>query len=984
MLTQQEKDWLVAHPVILLAPDPDFPPIEFLDEKGEYRGIAADYAALLEQKLGIRFTIVQLKNWSEVLEKAKNRGIDMFGAASESPQRTEYMSFTRPHIELPGAIIVRKSSDASLTLTDLRGMKVATVAGYIWQDLIANDYPDFALDLVPDIQTGLRKVSFGMVDAMVANLATATYYIEKEGITNLRVAGKTGYFGRYAFGVRNDWPELNRILEKGLATITPGERDAILKKWIRLERESLIRSKTFWITFLVGLTVLMIAVILAWNRSLRIQVNHRTKELDKELMRRQRMEVALKKSEQRFNLAMQGANDGLWDWHLDTNDIYYSPRWKGMLGYEDNEIPDNLDEWKKRIHKDDIEQVMAGIKAHLDGHTQQLEIIHRLRHKDERYRWILARGRAQRDGNGKPYRMVGTHVDITDRKEAEEKLRLAASVLENTPEGVMITDPERRLVAVNPAFLKTTGYSEFEVLGKTPRLLSSGRHDARFFADMWASLNELGQWQGEIWNRRKDGEIYPEWLNINVIRDKDGKITHYVGIFSDISTQEHIRKRLHRLAYYDALTDLPNRELFQDRLAVALMRAQREGQAVALLFLDLDRFKNINDTLGHTMGDRLLRVVGDQLKHCTRDSDTVARLGGDEFTIIVPDIAHPEDAARVAEKILQSFGKPFTLGNNDLFVTTSIGISLYPEDGEDSETLIKNGDTAMYWAKELGRNNYQFYEMKMSARSSERLALENDLRKALDREQLQVVYQPQVELSSGRIVGVEALVRWQHEDLGWISPDVFIPIAEETGLIMSIGEWVLRTAAAAIGTAWMDIGNPDLRMIVAVNLSGWQLHQKQLLDVVTEVLTETGPNYCRLELELTESVLMENIELSVEVLSKLNKMGVQLAIDDFGTGYSSLSYLKRFAIDKLKIDQSFVRDIPIDKNDAEIAASVIAMGHKLNLKVVAEGVETEEQLEFLRSQGCDEIQGYVFSPPVPADEIARLLAQNGRNRVYAS
>jgi len=489
---------------------------------------------------------------------------------------------------------------------------------------------------------------------------------------------------------------------------------------------------------------------------------------------------------------------------------------------------------------------------------------------------------------------------------------------------------------------------------------------------MWEDIGEKGQWQGEIWNRRKDGDIYPEWLNISVIKGDDGIVLHYAGIFSDLSSQEQFRTDLHNLAYYDALTGLPNRELFMDRLENALVKARRDDTAIALMFIDLDRFKNINDTLGHSVGDELLKAVSRKLTGCVRKVDTVARLGGDEFTITLASIAHPEDAAKVAETILHSFKEPLDIGGRELFISPSIGISTYPADGKDSEALIKNADTAMYRVKEEGRNSFQFYRSEMSKKFFERLALENELRKALESNQLKLAYQPQVSMATGSIVGMEALARWQHVELGWVSPDVFIPIAEETGLIGALGEWALR-AACIQAKAWVDAGHTGLRM--AVNLSTIQIQQADIPDIVAKCLQETGLEPRNLELELTESEIMEHAEATVETLIALKKMGVHLAIDDFGTGYSSLSYLKRFAIDKLKIDKSFIDDISTDPNDAEIVAAVIVMAHNLKLEVVAEGVETEDQLSFLRWQECDEIQGYLFSKPVPAAEMQAMLEE---------
>jgi diguanylate cyclase (GGDEF)-like protein/PAS domain S-box-containing protein len=569
---------------------------------------------------------------------------------------------------------------------------------------------------------------------------------------------------------------------------------------------------------------------------------------------------------------------------------------------------------------------------------------------------------------------VVSFTDITERKRVEEQLKLAAKVFESTTEGVTITDTDGRILAVNKAFTLVTGYSEAEVLGRNPNLLQSGRHDPAFYAAMWASVRQTGHWQGEVWNRRKDGEVYPEWLTINSVQNEAGAISNYVGVFADISAIKKSQEQLDYLAHHDPLTDLPNRLLLTARLTHALQRAHRETRQVAVIFLDLDRFKNFNDTFGHPAGDRLLQAVARRLHECVREEDTVARLGGDEFLLIAEDLAWSRDAAPVAQKVLDALNRPFTLpGDEDLgeiYVTASLGVSLYPQDGEEVATLVKNADAAMYRAKDQGRNNFQFYTTELTAIAFERFTLETCLRHALEREELAVYFQPMLELAGSRIVGVEALARWRHPDLGLVAPDRFIPLAEDTGLIVPIGEWVLRAACAQTKT-WQAAGHPTLRL--AVNVSGRQFLQKDLTLVIVRVLQDTGFDPHLLELEITESFISENAEQTIASLWRLKELGISLAIDDFGTGYSSLSQLKRFPIDKLKIDRSFVRDIASDADDTAITRAIIAMGHSLQLQVIAEGVESRQQHDFLLAEGCDQAQGYLYSPPVPAEELLGLL-----------
>ena len=562
-----------------------------------------------------------------------------------------------------------------------------------------------------------------------------------------------------------------------------------------------------------------------------------------------------------------------------------------------------------------------------------------------------------------------------DRYELGRKGAQFTKIYENTVEGILITDGESRIQAVNPAFTAITGYDVSEVLGKTPAVLSSGKQDAEFYRDMWRHLLEDGKWTGEIWNRRKNGEIYPEWLNITAIHDRQGHLQQYVCLFTDISEHKQAEEKLRYQAYHDPLTDLPNRLMYTEHLDMALPQAQRREQMCGVMMLDLDHFKNVNDTFGHECGDKLLILVAQRLRECIRKEDTLARMGGDEFTFLLSLVDDIKDVARVAEKILASFAHPVTIDGKDLFITPSIGISLFPSDGKDAETLLKNADAAMYRAKEGGRNAYQFYTADMNAQAQERMSLENDLRRALENGELEMYYQPKVAAKDGRIVAAEALIRWHHPTRGFVSPGEFIPLAEEDGLILPIGEWLLNEVCRQI-RRWRDAGLTV--PCIAVNLSGRQFQRQNLPDLLAQAIADAGIEPGDLELELTEGTIMSNAESNIEMLVLLKRMGMSLAIDDFGTGYSSLSYLKRFPVDVLKIDYSFVRDIVTDGNSAELVRSVIGMAHGLKLEVVAEGVETPEQLAFLRQHGCDLIQGFLFSKAVPADAFATLVREDRR------
>ena len=567
---------------------------------------------------------------------------------------------------------------------------------------------------------------------------------------------------------------------------------------------------------------------------------------------------------------------------------------------------------------------------------------------------------------------------LRDLRAEREQLRLAAKVFESGGEGILITDADKRIVLVNQAFTKITGYPSEEVLGQSPALLASGLHERAFYHEMWQALQRDGYWQGEISNRRADGQIYPQWNSISAVCDEAGAVSHYIATFADLTERKAQEERIRYLAQHDALTGLPNRALMHDRLQQAMVQADNHGERLALFSIDLDNFKTINDSLGYPFGDHLLQEVARRLRDCVHEGDTVSRLGGDEYLVLCYGVGGAEDAGQRAWAMIQSLVRPCRLDGVEASVTPSIGISLHPEDGGDRDSLLKNANAALQHAKQSGRNNYQFFAPEMNVRAFERLSMENSLRHALEREEFVLHYQPQVDLESGVIVGVEALLRWQHPEMGLVSPMQFIPIAEQSGLIVPIGAWVLEEACRQ-GRRWLDAGLPPLHM--AVNLSALQFRQRNLEQTVADALDAAGFDPQWLELELTESVVMAGAESTIGVLHRFKEMGVRLSIDDFGTGYSSLSYLKRFPLDTLKIDRSFISDCGHDGDGAAIVAAIIGMAQSLRLQVVAEGVEDTDQLDFLCRHSCDVMQGYWFSRPLVAEALAELLAQPPRGNL---
>lgn len=570
---------------------------------------------------------------------------------------------------------------------------------------------------------------------------------------------------------------------------------------------------------------------------------------------------------------------------------------------------------------------------------------------------------------GNSFGVVLQGIDITDRKSSEEKLLLASKVFENTIEAIYITNTRGVILSVNKAFLRITGFSEEEAIGNKTSILRSGRHANHFYKGLWGALKETGTWQGEIWNRRKNGELYPALVNISSIKDSNGNISHYIGVMHDITERKKYEEQIKYQSHYDPLTNLPNRYLFHDRLSMAISRAKKNHNYVGLISIDIDRFKNVNDTLGHNVGDILLQKIADRIVGTVGDSITVSRLGGDEYTVIVEDLSDKNRAVTIAYNVIKQLEKPFQVDDYELFLKCSAGLSFYPDDGEDVFTVAKNADAAMYRAKSKGRGMLQIYTTDFNDTAKDRLIVETKLNRALDNGEFEVYYQPKINLRTLELVGMEALIRWNNAELGRVFPDMFIPIAEETGLIVPIGQWVLKKSCEDL-MRWRSMG---YELKVAVNLSLKQFIQKDLFMSVRNVLQETGMEPKHLELEITESTIMVDTDNTMDILDKLSSLGISFAIDDFGTGFSSIGYLTRIPIDTIKIDKSFTQGIDTSEDSLSIVRSVIQLSSNLGIEVVAEGVENEDHLRLLRELECDLAQGYYFSRPVPAEEFEKLL-----------
>ncbi|CAH0224183.1 bifunctional diguanylate cyclase/phosphodiesterase [Pseudomonas brassicacearum] len=1203
-LTDEELRWLKDHPDLRLGIDASWPPFEFRDDQGRYQGLAADYVDIIRERLAIKLTPIEPASWTAVLEQVAQGKIDLLPGIMSTPERQNYLAFTRPYLDFPIVILAHRGGAQPHNLQELYGLKIAVVENYAPHELLRNHHPDLNLVALPNVSSALQALATDEVDAVVGDLASSVWSLRQLKLEGLYVSGETPYRYQLAMAVPRDNKALVGILDKVLADMSPAEVAEIQQKWVGNVHD----YRQLWSDLLIyGLPALLLLVGLL---AVVIRINRR---LSSEIARRVELEQELRSSEYHYRGLVESLSAIAWEARVsDFTYSYVSPHAEDLLGYPLSHwlIPGF---WRNIIHPADLiraqtycdHEVLAGRDHCIDyrvitadgrclwvrdivsliehGHeplmrglmidiseakrteealrlseqkfasvfrqcpdilviarlldgcllevnkafeeqvglsaaevvgrnatelniwgiqgvgpallqrlqagsirnlempfrrsngqvftglisaepfdldttpalvvvvrdiSQLKETQQQLQTSEEKFAkafhaspdglllsrqsdgllievnegfsritgfnsalsvdrstldlgiWVNLNERKQmldllkRDGFVRDFSchirrndgqirlcevssrplpigdedcMLTIARDITERHLMQEKLQQAATVFESTAEGVLITDTQQHISAVNRAFTEITGYSETEALGHTPRLLASGLHDSAFYAAMWHQLTAEGHWQGEISNRRKNGELYPSWLTISAVRNRDRQITHFVAVFADISSLKHAQARLDYQAHHDPLTGLPNRTLFESRLLAALNSQQENGGQGAVLFLDLDRFKHINDSLGHPVGDLLLKGIAVRLREQLRDIDTVARLGGDEFIILLPGLQQPSDAEHIAQKLLNCFAAPFQAGEHEFFISASIGTSLYPQDGCDVATLVKNADAAMYRSKAKGRNRVESYTRDLTAQASERVALEHELRRAIERNELSLSFQPKINLVDNQLVGAEALIRWTHPTFGDVPPEHFIPLAEENGMILQIGDWVLERACRQL-CEWNDAY--DSLGPLSVNLAGAQLRQPNLLGRIEQLLREHRLEPGLLQLEITENFIMSQAEEALTVLHQLKKLGVQLAIDDFGTGYSSLSYLKRLPLDILKIDQSFVRGLPDDPHDAAIVRAIIALGRSMQFTVIAEGVETLAQQQFLTEEGCEQIQGYIVSLPLCADEFA--------------
>ena len=688
---------------------------------------------------------------------------------------------------------------------------------------------------------------------------------------------------------------------------------------------------------------------------------------------RKKTEEALRKNEKTLAFGAAIVHLGIWEWDIKSDEARWSNEQMRIFGYEPGAVKPSLELFLQALVEEDRPRVQAAIQKAMEDPAFQYDVECRILAANRQLKHIRCQGEVFRDSDGVPLTMSGTVLDISQRRQSEEQLRIWGELFNNSGEAMVVTDAAPKILGINQEFTRLTGYDASEVIGKNPSILQSHHHDRVFFQKFWASLITTGYWQGEIWDKRKDGSIYPKWSNISRIKNSQGVTTHYVATFTDITERKAADEKIRYLYHYDPLTGLPNRAFLYEQVDAAIAQALRESRQVAVLSLDLDQFKIVNDSFGHNVGDMLVQQIARRLRACVRESDTVCRTGGDEFVIVLQNVKKAAETVSIAQKISEQIRQPMKVADTEFILTTSIGVSIFPNDGTERELLLRNADIAMNFAKQSGRNRCHFFTEALSDAASHKMQVVNDLHKALDRNEFILYYQPQMDLLSGRMIGVEALIRWNHPETGMVPPGEFIPIAEESGLIVPIGDWVLSEACRQC----REWENADMApLTLAVNISSIQFQQLDFVPKLADTLT-TCRSRSTFEIEITEGVVMDNSEAAVRLLAELKALGCHLSIDDFGTGYSSLAYLTRFPVDRLKIDQSFVRTMLTSEANMAIVESIISLAKNLKMRVIAEGVETQEQYQALLERRCDEMQGYYYARPMAAEAFLQWRRERG-------
>ncbi|NOQ14667.1 MAG: EAL domain-containing protein [Methyloprofundus sp.] len=952
-LSTQEKAWLKQHPVIRLGIDRHFPPYEWLDEQNNYQGIAADFLHLIEQRVGIHFEIMSYKNaWSEVLEDTQTGKIDMISCLVKTKNRARQLNFSPAYINSSTVIIAEQSQGYINSLNQLAGHSVAIHKGHYTQELLAKYHPEIHIISTDTLEQALNLVATGKATAFVGDATAASYIIKESAILNLSFAGSTPYQSNFSLATSKRHPELHSIMQKALASISEQERGKIFNRWQKLK---VTKGLSYTTVFKYSLLVLVIFLIFAyWIYLLK------------------KSEKARKDSETKLYAIFDNAPMGIWLTDKAGHFTFVNQTYCNATGLTQKQLldPNNL---PALIGQSKLDKCLTSNQACLNQDEpyvlhETLTLKNGKRHELEVTKTKLL------DSSGEAIGIIGILVDITERKQTEIKLKQSEAhfrfIAESAQALIWMCDTHMQYIWFNKMWLDFTGRTLEQELEHN-WATSVHPDDLQACKNCFANHFKLRQpFSMEYRLKHHDGTYH--WILDNGTPrfTPAGKFEGYIGSSFDITERKKDEEIIWQQANYDELTHLPNRRMFQDRLELEIVKSHREKLSLALLFIDLDHFKAVNDTLGHEMGDLLLIKAAQRIMSCVRESDTVARLGGDEFTVILSELSDISSIERITDSIIKNLSQPFRLEEQEVYITASIGITLYPNDGDSVSQLLKNADQAMYRAKNIGRNRFSYYTPAMQETAQKHLQILTDLRSALTEQQFQLHYQPIIDLETGKILKAEALIRWHHPVRGIISPADFIPIAEESGLIIEIGDWVFKQAAQQ-AKQWQE--KYGLTIQISINKSPIQFHSTEDSTNWIKYLKNLNLLGENIVIEITESLLMETSDSVIKQLLQFRDANIQVSMDDFGTGYSSLAYLNKFDIDYLKIDRSFTRNLSSNSSDMILSEAIIVMAHKLGLKVIAEGIETEEQYQLLKAAGCDYGQGYLFSRPVAADEFIKLI-----------
>ena len=945
-LTAQEMAWLENHAdQVRIAPEENYPPFSFVASQA-WHGISADMLALLQKQLGTQFHILPAQNLQTILAGVQQGQSDVVTSLKATPERAQYLSFTQPYLSVPTAIIVKAGFPPGQWPASFADKRIAVGKGYGVQKYLEDRFPSIQLTLVPDDLDGLRKLSFGEVDAVIMDVASASFLIEREKIANLRLFAAFDFTYELSFGVRKDLPVLRDILSKALASIPDQERQAVLDQWISIRPEPFLVIQAWVRRWLWVIIAVLAALVVIGVTTWRAQRQRRLIEQQMSRYSRSLLEASLDP------LVTISAEGKITDVNTATERVTGLAR-TALVG------SDFADYFTDPVHaREGYRQVFA------KGFVTDYPLV--IRHISGKRTDVLYNASLYRDEQGKVLGVFAAARDVTEQKKAESAMQ-AASVFTYAREGIMITKADGTILNVNGAFTRITGYEREEVLGKNPRLLSSKRQNKAFYVAMWRDLRSKGHWYGELWNRRKNGQLYLEALTVTAVLGTDGCIEHYVALFTDVTAIREHQSQLEHMAHFDALTNLPNRLLLSDRLNQSLAQTERRGKMMAIGYLDLDGFKTVNDQYGHETGDQLLIQVADRMKQVLREEDTLARLGGDEFVAVMADLTHGEASLPMLRRLLDAASQTLVIAGQKLQVSASIGVSFYPQAQPiNADQLLRQADQAMYQAKLAGKNRIHVFDAVLDSGIRLRNESLERISAALTDREFVLYYQPKVNMRTGTVVGVEALIRWQHPERGLLAPAEFLPLIEDHPLSIDLGEWVILAALTQID-AWRDLG---LDMAVSVNIGACQLQQSDFVMRLRNILAHhplVHPSL--LELEILETSALADIKQISGLIETCAQFKIGFALDDFGTGYSSLTYLRRLPVKMIKIDQSFVRNMLEDPEDLPILQSVISLASAFKREVIAEGVETVGQGSMLMTLGCDLAQGYGIARPMPASDL---------------